>query len=109
MTSLTERVKKGSSVLQTFLLIVTPAATVVLAYVWYRKNIWRPDVQLLSADYQQGTAIVKVDDKEITIRVGSTVSVGGGFGIRMGGSQCGSVCNYSRVELVKDNLVYKTL
>lgn len=76
------------------------------AYYFYKQNIWRPDVMVISVDYDKGVAVVNANGKEKTLYKNQVLSVGGDFGIRFSGDSEGSI---TRIELYRNFLTYKIL
>ena len=79
------------------------AITVIAGgYAFFKYNIWKPNVQLISVDFDKGIAVVKFRNKEITVYGNATMLLGGDWGVQLGSSNS----KYDRVELVKKGMVY---
>jgi len=82
---------------------VIGAITVIAGgYAFFKFNIWKPNVEIVSVDYKEGTAIIKFRNKELTIYGDATILLGGDWGVRFGSNQN----KYDRIELVKKGMVY---
>lgn len=84
--------------------IIGALAGIGLGYVFVVNNVYRPSVQILSVDWENGTATIKDHKTGKKLYAGSVLSVGlGDWGIQFSGD------NNDRIELVKNGLTYKTL
>lgn len=79
------------------------------AYSYYLNNIWKPDVQIDTLDFDKGIAIVRVGKKSITVFGDSTflIKSAGNWGIRFGTSKYNN--KYDRLELIKNGMVVEYL
>lgn len=83
------------------------------AWFWYT-NIWIPKVEVSDVDYDKGTANVIFANpfgikKSRTLYSGSSIGAGGGWGIRFTSDNPYSDDKPNRVELIRNDLTYKTL
>lgn len=101
-----EVLKRRTTVLNTVILIITPLAMAVGGYFWYKNNIWRPDISLVSTDWVNNTAEVMINGTQRKLYAGSTNNAGYGWGVRFSGAVFNE---YDRIEVVKNDLTYKTL
>ena len=66
--------------------IVAALAGVGLAYVFVVNNVYRPDVNIVSVDWVNGTAVITSGKKQKTLYAGSVLSVGlGDWGVTFAG------------------------
>lgn len=77
-------------------------------------NVWIPHAGVTTADYEKGIAEVYFSNiigqaKHRTLYSGSTIGAGGGWGIRFTSDNPYSDDKPNRIELVKNDLTYKTL
>lgn len=84
-----------------------------LGAIWwfFLDSIYHPSVKILDVDYTKGIANIEYKDyfgrtKKQTLYSGSTISAGGHWGVQFGGPDNG---DYNRVELLKNDITYKTL
>lgn len=79
------------------------------AYSYYLNNIWRPDVEIQTIDFQRGVAVVRVGNQVIDVFGDSTflIKSAGNWGIRFGTSKFNN--DYDRLELVKNGMVVEYL
>ena len=83
---------------------------VSIATYAYFHYFWQPNVEVLSVNYELGTAQIKIDGVEQTLYSSSTLNVGHGWGIKFSPHHnIKTPNNPYRVELVKDHLVMKYL
>lgn len=86
------------------MITIIGAVTIVgSCYLLYKNNIWHPHVELIKYDPQAGATVV-IDGKKIEVKPNQTVYAGGIWGVRLNGD----AKEITRLELVKNNLVYKT-
>ncbi len=86
---------------------ITTISIIGGAYYYYRTTIWRPTVQVLSTDWNNGIATIKVgNNKIITLYKNQTVAIGGDFGVKFSGDDDTSI---NRIELYKNWLTYSVL
>jgi len=88
-----------------FIAIAMPIAILIGAGYWIYLNVYRPYVKIVEIDYKKGIATVKIGTKERHIYKGSITAAGGGWGVRFG--PYGYDEEPNRIELVKDDLVYR--
>lgn len=97
-----------TSFLNKIVAVFGPIAVVIGGALWYMNNVWRPKVNLVTVDYDKKTATLNINGKDRVLYAGSTVSAGFGWGVRFGKPSYMNE-NYDRIELVKNDLVHKTL
>lgn len=102
-TEIISAIKKNTSFLSKFIAVAAPIAALAYGVHWYFDNIWRPDVQLVSVDYDKKIATFKILGKERVLYAGSTIGAGFGWGVRFSGE------DESRIELVKNDLTFKII
>ena len=83
--------------------IIGSITVIAGGYVFFKYNIWKPNIELVSVDYNKGTAIIKFRGNDITIYGDATKLLGGDWGVRFGSNQD----KYDRIELVKKGMVYE--
>lgn len=102
------QISRRTSLLNKVVAVFGPIAIAIGGVLWYFNNVWRPKVNLVTVDYEKQTATLNINGKDRVLYAGSTISAGFGWGVRFGNSSYMND-NYDRVELVKNDLVYKTL
>ena len=100
------QLKKKTGFLSKAVAVITPIAIIVGGAVWYMNNIWRPAVALTAVDFEKKIATLTINGKTRVLYAGSTINAGFGWGVRFMGSVTDE---YDRIELVKNELVYKTI
>ena len=91
-----------------FTVIVATTYAVVMSYLKY---VWKPNVVVKSVDYEQGFAIIQINNnKPQVIYSGSTICAGNGWGVKFSPHvNRRSLYWAARIELVKDHLVHSYL
>jgi len=102
-------VSKTSDVIIKIAAIVGAATVLAGAYTYYLNNIWKPDVEVLSVDFEKAVALVKVGGKEIYVYGDATflINTFGDWGIRFGSTR--GTNYYDRLELTKKAMVVEYL
>lgn len=75
-------------------------------YMIYKNYFWKPYIFIQDVDFENGVADFLVDDKKTHLEGDSAIWIGGDWGIRFGKDGHGK---FDRLELVKMNLVHKTV
>jgi len=101
-----QKISQRTSVLNKFLAIAVPIGTVIAGGIWYFNNVWHPKIKLDSVDYEKNVATLTINGKTRVLYAGSTINAGWGWGVRFSGIQTDT---YDRVEIVKNELTYKTI
>lgn len=78
------------------ILICTLVAAVAGLYAWYRDNVWKPHVELLQVDYDNGIAQLLVNHKKMTLYNNERLAAGRDWNIQFSGN---------RLELLKGDYV----
>lgn len=102
-------VSKTSDVLIKIAAVVGAVTVIAGAYSYYLNNVWRPDVEVISVDFNKAIAKVKVGKKELYIYGDATFLINsvGDWGIRFGSSKSSNF--YDRLELTKKGMVVEYL
>lgn len=102
-------VSKTSDVIIKIAAIVGAATVLAGAYTYYLNNIWKPNVEILTVDFEKGVALVKVGEKEVYVYGDATflINTFGDWGIRFGSSRGNNY--YDRLELTKKGMVVEYL
>jgi len=103
-----KQISNRTSALNKLIAVFGPIAILIGGGVWYMNNVWRPKVTLTTVDYEKQTATLNINGKDRVLYAGSTVSAGFGWGVRFGNSSYLEE-KYDRIEVVKNDLVHKTL
>lgn len=78
-------------------------------YIFYRENVWVPKVSIDSIDWNNGFATVSIGEKKIKLFGDTKVFAGGNWSVRFSKEPDYNGKGYSRIELLKDERVYKIL
>lgn len=103
-------VSKTSDIIIKIAAFVGAVTVIGGAYTYYLNNIWKPKVGVLSVDFDQGLAKVRVGSTEFDVFGDATflINTFGDWGIRFGTTK-GSARGYDRLELTKKNMVVEYL
>jgi hypothetical protein len=106
---MTENIKVGFSNTTNTLLKVAGivGAVTILAggYSWYLNTLWKPKVEILFVDFNNGTAKLKYDDKEIELEGDAVYWLNADWGVKFGSIRKGNQMAYDRIELLKKGMV----
>ena len=95
--------------------IAVAITSIAGGYSFYLNNVWKPKVTVVSVDFANGLAQVKVTKmfgitSTIDIYGNANFNVGGDWAIRFGSSSInGSASIYDRLELTKKDMVIEYL
>lgn len=88
----------------------TTALAIFGAYSFYKNNIWHPKIEIVSVDYTNGVAILKINGKEFVLRGDSTYLISYDWGIRFGYTfLANGTRKYDRIEVTKRNMVHEVI
>ena len=104
-----DKIQKSLQVIAVLLAIIGAASAIAGAVVFYKDNIWRPKVSVISVDFDNSSAVVVINGFQQTIYGNDTVAAGGDWGVKLAGEYIGSTTLYDRIELVKSGLVQSVL
>jgi hypothetical protein len=88
--------------------ISTATLGLIGAFNFYKNNIWKPHVQVLSVNYAKGEAEVVVNGKKAKLKGDSVYLISNDWGIKLGYTFTGNNSRiYDRIEILKRNMVTK--
>ena len=104
---------KGTQILLQTAAIAAAFTAIGAGYVFFLNYVWKPDVEVLEADFNLGVAKVKVGrvrPKILEINGDTTYQILGEWGIRFGTiiKESGETV-YNRIELIRKGMVYQYL
>ena len=106
---MTEDIKIGFSKTANTLIKIAGivGAITILAggYSWYLNTLWKPKVEILFVDFNNGTAKLKYDDNEIELEGDAVYWLNADWGVKFGSIRKGSQIFYDRIELLKKGMV----
>jgi len=89
---------------------IVGAITIIAGgYSWYLNTLWKPKVEVLFVDFNNGTAKLKFDDKEIDLEGDAVYWINADWGIRFGSVRRNEKFVYDRIELLKKGMVVEYL
>jgi hypothetical protein len=103
-------ISKGEEVLLKVAAVSTALLGLVSVYLFYKNNIWEPDVKIIEVDYAKGIAKLRVSGKDFLLKGDSTYLISAEWGIKFGftfvrdGKRV-----YDRIELLKRGMVKKII
>lgn len=104
---LLEKYRKHVKALSTIAIIITSSIAIAGGYLWYRSNIWKPSIEIISVDFPNAVCHLLINGKEKTIYGNATLAAGASWGVRFGTTQIGDIYQYDTIELVKEDMVYE--
>ncbi len=99
-------IEKGINIFNKLVAFITAATVIGGAIYFYKTNIWRPSITVLSADYDKGVAVLNVNGIQKILYKNTVLSVGGDFGVRFSGNEDTKI---TRIELYKNWLTYSII
>ena len=81
-------------------------------YAFFLNYVWKPKVEVISADFNTGKATIRVGNlfvKIIDISGDTIYQLSGDWGVRFGSVLQGSKLVYNRIELVRKGMVVEYL
>jgi len=88
--------------------VSTATLGLIGVYQFYKSNIWKPKVQVLSVDYPNGVAEVVIDGSPAKLKGDSTYMISNDWGIKLGYTyNMGNTRKYDRVEVLRNGMVVK--
>ena len=89
---------------------IVGAVTIIAGgYTWYLNNIWKPRIEVLSVDFDNGTAELKHKTKIIELEGDAVYWIDADWGLKFGTIIENGSANYDRVELLKKGMVVEYL
>lgn len=92
--------------------IIAGVTALAGGYAFFLNYVWRPKVEVVSADFNTGTATIKIGSlfvKMIDISGDTIYQISGDWGVRFGSVLQGSKLVYNRIELVRKGMVVQYL
>lgn len=105
--NLLQKNNRTIKVLGTIAIVIGSVVSIAGGYTWYRSNLWKPDVKIISVDFNNAVAWLNVNGKQRVLYGGSTLAAGGEWGVRFG-TNGNDELRYNIIEVVKNDMVYKT-
>lgn len=103
-----DNVSKGTKLLIKGASIAAAVITLGAAYSFFLNYVYRPQVEVVEADFDKGTAKIKVKGlfpREFNIQGETLYQIFGDWGIRFASSRTA----YNRIELVRKGMVTEYL
>ena len=92
--------------------IIAGVTALAGGYAFFLNYVWRPKVEVVRADFNTGTATIKIGSlfvKMIEISGDTIYQISGDWGVRFGTVLQGSKVVYNRIELVRKGMVVQYL
>ncbi len=103
------KISKASDTLIKVASIVGAIVVIAGGYSFYINNFYVPKVEVIDADFENGTANVKYKNTIIPLTGDSTFLITGAWGIRFNNLNIGGKNRYEKIELLKNGMVYTYL
>ena len=88
--------------------ISTAVLGLIGVYQFYKNNIWKPNVKVLSVDYPNGVAELNIDGQPLKLKGDSTYLISHDWGIKLGFTYTSNTSRvYDRIEILKNGMVVK--
>lgn len=92
--------------LSTIAIVITSMIGIAGGYLWYRSNLWKPSIEVISVDFQNAVCNLLINGKEKILYGNSTLAAGANWGVRFGTTGTDNENFYDTIELVKEDRVY---
>lgn len=103
-------INKAKNLLLKTATISVAAIAVFNLYVFYRNNIWKPEVKVIDVDFEKGVANLLIDGRKFILRGDSAYLISFDWSIKFGTIYTGEKrSGYDRIELLKRNSVKKII
>ncbi len=93
--------------LSTVAIVITSLLGIAGGYLWYRSNIWRPKIEIISSDFKNAVCKLRINGTERMLYGNATLAAGAAWGVRFGTTDAGPIDQYNTIELVKNDMVYE--
>jgi copper chaperone CopZ len=103
------KISKASDTLIKVASIVGAIVVIAGAYSFYINNFYVPNVELVDVDLEKGTANIKYKNTIIPLQGDSTFLITGSWGVRFNNINIDGSSHYSKIELLKNGMVYTYL
>ncbi len=110
MSDLLTSVSSKNSFLSKFATVSLAVIAVVNLINFLQNNVWKPTIEVINVDYPKGVANLKINGRDFVLRGDSTYLIASNWGIKFGTTfDVGGNAPYNRIELMKNNMVYKII
>ena len=106
------RLSKTSDIFLKTAAIIAGITALAGGYAFFLNYVWKPKVEVVRADYDDGTATIRVGSlfiKTIDISGDTIYQLSGDWGVRFGAVLQGGKTVYNRIELVRKGMVVEYL
>lgn len=95
-------INKAKNILLKTAAISVAAIAVFNLYVFYRNNIWKPDIKVVDVDFNKGVANLLIDGRKFILRGDSAYLISFDWSIKFGTIFTDEKrSGYDRIELLK--------
>ena len=90
---------------------IVGAITIIAGgYTWYLNNVWKPHIEVISVDFENGKAQLKYRSKIIELEGDAVYWINADWGLRLGiVINDNGTPSYDRVDLLKKGMVVEYL
>ena len=103
------RLTKTNEVIIKAAAIIGAITVIAGGYTFYLNNIWKPKVEVVSVDFNQGVLEFKFQGKTVQVFGDSNYYLAGDWSIQMGSTNLNSGAKYDRIQLLKKGMVVEYL
>lgn len=108
-TGIKLQISKTSNILIKVAAVVGAITVLAGGYTFYLNYVWKPTISVLEVDFTNGMARLKFGNKLIDLEGDATFLLGGDWGVRFGSVYNSGIIEYTRIELIRKNMVYEYL
>lgn len=88
----------------------TAVLAIIAVFTFYKNNLWRPTIQVLDVDYDNGEARLMINGKHFYLKGDSSYLIGYDWGIKFGYTvKADGRRVYDRIEVLKKGMVTKVV
>jgi len=107
--SIKVRLSKTNDIIIKIAAVVGAITIIAGGYTWYLNNIWKPNIELISVDFENGTAQLKHGSDIIELTGDATYWINADWGLRIGSIIDDGKLRYNRIDLLKKGMVVEYL
>ena len=103
------QISKTTNVLIKIAAVVGAITVLAGGYTFYLNYVWKPSIIVQEVDFTNGIARLKFGNKIIDLEGDATFLLGADWGVRFGSVYNNGILEYTRIELVRKDMVYEYL
>lgn len=103
------RLTKTNQIIIKVAAIIGAITVIAGGYTFYLNYLWKPKVEVVSVDFNQGILEFKFQGKTVQVFGDSNYYLAGDWSIQLGSTKLNSGSKYDRIQLLKKNMVVEYL